>query len=155
LRQLVGDLVQPSTYIEDIIAFHFLVFHGSANDLVAPSMAGMWSTCQHRQHESSAAEQEPISVHILSHPAIGVAVIELLEIAAVFKPESSAVVQRFCKSIPGFLLFPRKCEKLANNKRLTPRIACAPRVQSASNVASSGHKSGHNSADCCSATFTV
>jgi hypothetical protein len=27
--KLVGDLLQPSTYIEDIIAFHFLIFHGS------------------------------------------------------------------------------------------------------------------------------
>ena len=29
--KLIGDLLQPSTYIEDIIAFHFLVFHGSCN----------------------------------------------------------------------------------------------------------------------------
>jgi hypothetical protein len=31
----------------------------------------------------------------------------------------------------------------------------APRVQSASNAAPSGHKSGHNSVDCRSTVFTV
>jgi hypothetical protein len=41
-----------------------------------PSMAGIWSTWQHRQDVVQRGRAETGSVHILSHPAIGVDVID-------------------------------------------------------------------------------
>jgi hypothetical protein len=73
--------------------------------------------------------------------------------AGVFRinQQSGSFVSRF----QDFFSFPEEREKPANNKRLIPLMARAPRVQSACNAAPSGHKSGNNSVDCCSATFTV
>jgi hypothetical protein len=88
--KLVGDLVQPSTYIRISLPFISWSSMVRANDLVAPSMAGMWSTWQHRQDVVPRGRAETdFGTHPVA-PGDRRRRHRFLEIAAASSPESSA-----------------------------------------------------------------